>query len=260
VVRNYCERRLGFATITIPDAASYRITTPGFQCSDAIVNGERLVTCSGPDLSSGKLSVCNDACTGAPSETDAPVVCDPGYDLEPSAGTCTYAPIALDATASGCPAGYNLIERGGRKICALGLNQNGQCAPGTYFDGQYGACVSPGAGADAPYGINDPAGASQLFQGCAPGYTYDPGLQCCQAIVGGAYPGCPLGFAFDLDQNACVPHQISASSPGCVTVSLNIARCQPVDEELCVLITDEASCKRTTTCLWDDRKGSCQVK
>ena len=214
------------------------------------------MTCSGPDLSSGKLSVCNDLCGGAPSETGAPVVCDPGYELDASASACTYAPIALDAAAAGCPAGYNLIQRGDRKICGLGLNQNGQCAPGTYFDGQYGACVSPGAGADAPYGINDPAGASKWFQGCAAGYAFDPGLQCCQAIAGGAYPGCPMGFAFDADQNACVPHQISVSSPGCVTVTLNIARCQQVPEDVCGAINDEAACKRTTTCSWDDRVDS----
>jgi hypothetical protein len=260
VQRNYCEGRVGFATVTIPDAASYRINTPGYRCSDAIVNGERLVTCSGPDLSSGKLSICNEACSGAPSETGAPVVCDPGYDRDPSASACTYAPIALDAAASGCPVGYNLIQRGERKICALGLNQNGQCAPGTYFDGQYGACVSPGAGADAPYGIDDPAGASQLFGGCAAGYTFDPGLQCCQAIAGGAYPGCPVGFAFDTDQNACVPHRISVSSPGCVTVTLNIARCQPLPEDVCGVIDDEAACKRTTTCSWDDRVGLCRPR
>ena len=184
----------GYATITIPDGATYRITTKGYSCSDAVVNGERLVTCTGPDLSSGKVTVCNPACSGAPSETGAPVVCDPGYNLDASSNACIYAPIDSWQAYPGVPAGYNLIDRGGRKVCAIGLNQNGQCALGTYFDGQYGACVSPAAGADVPYGINDPTSASQLFQGCAPGYSYDPAYQCCQANAGGAYPGCPSGF------------------------------------------------------------------
>lgn len=258
--RNYCEGRKGFATITIPDGATYRITTPGYRCTDAIVNSERLVTCSGPDESSGKLTVCNSACSGAPSETGSPVVCDPGYDLDASTLACIYAPNALDAGAVGCPVGYNLIQRGDRKICAVGLNQNGQCAPGTYFDGQYGACVSPAAGVDAPYGINDPAGASQLFQGCAAGYAFDPGYQCCQANAGGAYPGCPVGFAFDSKQNTCVPYQISVSSPGCVTVTLNIARCQPIPEETCALITSETLCKRNSLCEWQERQGFCRQK
>ncbi|MFH1186063.1 MAG: formylglycine-generating enzyme family protein [Chloroflexota bacterium] len=260
VQRNYCAGRLGYATITIPDGATYRITTPGYACSDAIVNGERLLTCSGPDESSGKVTVCNSACAGAPAETGAPVVCDPGYDLDPSTVQCIYAPVALDAGVSGCPVGYNLIQRGDRKICAVGLNQNGQCPAGTYFDGQYGACVSPVAGADAPYGINDPAAASQAFRGCAAGYTYDPGYQCCQANAGGAYPGCPVGFAFELGQNTCVPQRISVSSPGCVTVSMNIARCKLIPEDYCSTIINEAICKRDPLCEWQERLGFCRPK
>ena len=260
IQRNYCAGRKGYTTITIPEGSTYRITTPGYDCSDAIVNGERLVTCSGPDLSSGKLTVCNSACGGDPSETGAPVVCDPGYNIDASTVACLYGPTGFEAGVSGCPVGYNLIERGARKICAVGLNQNGQCAPGTYFDGQYGACVSPGAGAEAPYGINDPAAASQFFQGCAAGYTYDAGYQCCQATAGGAYPGCPLGFAFDATQNTCVPHQISVSSPGCVTVSMNIARCELIPEDHCSVITNEAICKRDPLCGWMERQGFCRPK
>jgi formylglycine-generating enzyme required for sulfatase activity len=260
VQHNYCAGRVGYATITIPEGATYRITTPGFKCSDAIVNGERLLTCSGPDDASGKLSLCNAACGGSPSETGAPVACDPGYNLDASSVACIYSPIALDASVTGCPAGFNLIQRGDRKICAVGLNQNGLCPPGTYFDGQYGACVSPAAGADAPYGINDKAAAGQVFQGCAAGYTYDPDYQCCQATAGGAYPGCPVGFAFDSAQNTCVPHQISVSSPGCVTVSMNISHCAQPAEDVCSLIINEAICKKNPVCNWEERQGFCRPK
>ena len=260
VQRNYCEGRVGYATITIPEGATYRIPTPGYTCSDAIVNGERLVTCSGPDLSSGKLTICNPACGGAPDETGAPVVCDPGYNLDSSSAACIYAPVALEAGVQGCPSGYNLVERGDRKICALGLNQNGQCPPTLYFDGQYGACVSPALGADAPYGIDDPDAASQVFQGCAPGYSYDSTYQCCQANAGGAYPGCPLGAAFDLTQNTCVAHRMSVSAPGCLTVTMNIARCEAQIEDACSLITNEAICKRDPACTWHERQGYCRPK
>jgi hypothetical protein len=256
----YCTGHKGFATITIPDGATYRITTTGYECSDAVVNGERLVTCAGPDLTSGKLTVCNPSCSGAPSETGAPVVCDPGYNLDPSTSACIYAPIERAPGVAGCPAGYNLIERGDSKVCAPGLNQNGQCAPGTYFDGQYGACVSPAAGADAPYGIRDSALASQLFQGCAAGYTYDSSYQCCQATAGGAYPGCPVGFTFDPEKNACVPHQISVSAPGCMTVTLNIARCAGSPEDVCSNITNESLCKINVLCEWQERQGFCRPK
>lgn len=260
VQRNYCAGRIGYATITIPDGATYRMATPGYDCSDAIVNGERLVTCSGPDESTGKLSVCNAACGGAPSETGAPIVCDPGYNLDASSGACIYSPVSREAEVGGCPVGFNLIQRGDRKICAVGLNQNGQCPPGTYFDGQYGACVSPAAGADAPYGIDDSVSASQVFQGCASGYSFDPAYQCCQASAGGAYPGCPLGFALDSKQNTCVPHRISVSSPGCLTVEMNIARCRVIPEDTCSLITNEATCKINPLCTWLERQGYCRPK
>jgi hypothetical protein len=256
---NYCSGRSGFATIEIPSGAAYRTTTKGYSCSDAVVNGQRILTCSGPDNSSGKVTVCNSACSGAPSQTGAPVVCDPGYQLAGSTGACQYSPVSAQPGVSGCPTGFNLITRGTRKICAVGRNQNGQCPPGTYFDGQYGACVSPSGGADVPYGIDNAELASKAFEGCAAGYAYDPTYQCCQANAGGAYPGCPLGFAFDSAQSACVPQQVSVSAPGCVTVSLNIARCAPV-VDVCSSITNEAICRRNPACSWDDKKGLCSLK
>jgi formylglycine-generating enzyme required for sulfatase activity len=259
VQRNYCSNRVGFATITIPPGAAYRITTKGYTCSDAVVNGERLLTCSGPDDSTGKVTVCNSACAGAPSDTGAPVVCDPGYQLDPSTTTCSYAPVSREPTISGCPVGFNLIERGAQKICAVGRNQNGECPIGSYYDGQYGACVSPAGGADVTYAIDDPKAASQVYQGCPAGYSYDQAYQCCQAATGGSYPGCPVGFAFDASQNTCVPQRISLSAPGCVTVGLNIARCQPV-VDVCRPITNEGICLRNPSCEWDDRKGICSLK
>jgi hypothetical protein len=260
VQRNYCQGRIGYATITIPEGATYNIRTPGYTCSDAIVNSERLVTCSGPDLSTGKLTVCNAACSSPPTETGAPTACDPGYALDASTLACGYSPADRQPGIGGCPGGYNLIQRGDQKVCAPGLNLNGQCPAGTYFDGQYGACVSPAAGPDAPYGVNDPAAASQVFQGCPAGYTYDQGFQCCQATVGGAYPGCPLGFAFDSTQNTCVPHRISVSGPGCLTISMNIARCGEKPDDVCGAIGDEATCKRNVLCEWNDQRGLCRPK
>jgi hypothetical protein len=258
VQRNYCSAQVGYATITIPSGASYRITTRGYHCSDAIVNGERLLTCSGPDKSSGKVTVCNSACSGAPTETGAPIVCDPGYELDATSLACNYSPVSAQPDVAGCPLGYNLIQRGDQQICAVGRNQNGECPIGTYFDGQYGACVSPAAGANVPYGIDDATLASQVYQGCAAGYNYDPNYQCCQANAGGAYPGCPVGFVFDSTQQTCVPQQVSVSSPGCVSVQLNIARCTPVTD-VCESITYEGTCLRNPSCSWDDRKGFCSL-
>ncbi len=258
VAGNYCAGKSSFTTVHIAPDATYQVPTKGYSCTEAVVNGQRLLTCTGPDSSSGQVTVCNASCSGQPSQTGASTSCDPGYTLNSSTGACLYSPTSMQPAVGGCPAGYNLVDRGTQKICVVGLSQNGQCPAGTYFDGQAGGCVAPG-NPNAPYGINDAALASQNFQGCAPGYTYDPTTQCCQASTGGAYPGCPLGSQFDTTQNTCVPTQVRLSGPGCVSVSLNLNRCsQPVD--ICSKITAENVCRRNNfACSWSDVTGKCTM-
>jgi formylglycine-generating enzyme required for sulfatase activity len=257
---NYCAGGSGFTTVDIPQGATYEVSTQGYTCNEAVLNGQRRLTCSGPNNSSGEVTVCNAACSSSPDSTGGTPVCDPGYTRDPSTGACLYQPVAGQPGVGGCPPGYNLIDRGAQKVCAVALNQNGQCPIGLYFDGQYGACVPPSGDADAPYGIDNPGLAAQTYQGCAPGYSYDPNYQCCQANAGGAYPGCPLGFAFDETQNTCVPGQIRLSGPGCVTVTLNIAKCsEPVD--VCSKITTEPVCIRNGyACQWDEQANACKMK
>ena len=229
---------------------------------DAVVDGIRKLTCTGPSNSSGEVTVCNTACSGSPTETGAAAVCDPGYKLDASNGTCTYAPISSQPTVAGCPQGYSLIDRGGQKVCAISQNLNGLCPAYTYFDAEFGACVSGSGSADIPYGLDNSTLASQTYQGCAAGYSYDQNFQCCQANTGGSYPGCPLGFRFDSTQNTCVPGQVRISGPGCVTVSLNIAKCsEPVD--VCSRITTEQVCLRNSyACQWKEENnvGRCVLK
>jgi formylglycine-generating enzyme required for sulfatase activity len=262
VLGNYCASKSGYTTVQIPQGATFEVPTKDYSCLDSTVNGKRVLTCTGPNNSSGEVSVCNASCSSAPSQTGATVVCDPGYTLDAATGTCTYMPVSSQPGVSGCPQGYNLIDRGGQKVCAIGQNLNGECPAGTYFDSQYGACVAGSGSADAPYGLNNPTLASQTYQGCAAGYSYDANYQCCQANTGGTYPGCPLGFTFDATQKSCVPGQVRLSGPGCVTVSLNIAKCsQPVD--VCSKILTEQVCLRNSyACQWTESNGvgSCVLK
>ncbi|HEX2696664.1 MAG TPA: formylglycine-generating enzyme family protein [Anaerolineales bacterium] len=257
---NYCVARSGYTTIDIQQGATYQVQTKGYECTEAVVDGQRRLTCSGPRDSSGELMVCNPACSGSPGSTGAAPVCDPGYNRDPNTGACLYQPISGQPGVAGCPQGYNLIDRGSQKVCVVSLNQNGQCPIGLYFDSSYGACVPPSGNADAPYGIDNSSLAAQTYQGCTPGYTYDPNYQCCQANAGGAYPGCPLGFKFDSTQNTCVPSQVQLSAPGCVTVQLNIAKCgEPID--VCSKITQEPVCLRNSyACQWDDNADVCSMK
>ncbi len=257
---NYCAGGSGFTTASIPQGSTFEVTTKGFNCSEATVNGKRILTCSGPANSTGQVTDCNASCGSSPSVTGASAVCDPGYSFDSSSGACVYSPITGQPGPAGCPQGYTLVDRGGQKACVLGENQNGQCPTGLYFDSQYGACIPPSGSADAPYGIDNSTLASQSYQGCAPGYSYDSNYQCCQAGTAQAYPGCPLGFKLDPALSTCVPEQVRLSGPGCVTVSLNVARCsQPVD--ICSKITKEPVCIRNAfACQWDDKANVCLPK
>jgi hypothetical protein len=215
------------------------------------------LTCSGPNNSSTDVTVCNPACNGSANATSSAAVCDPGYNLDASSNACIYSPITGQPAVAGCPKGYNLIDRGGQKVCVVGQNQNGQCPAGLYFDSQYGACVSLTGLADAPYGIDNTDLASKNFQGCAAGYTYSSTYQCCQANAGGSYPGCPLGFTFDAAQKTCVPNQVRPSGPGCVDIQLNTAQCGPV-VDVCNQFPNQSICIRSG-CHWNNTKNICQT-
>ncbi len=258
VLGNFCTAGSGYATVNISEGATYQVDTKGYSCTAGVINGQRVLTCNGPNDSSGQITVCNASCSSLPSNTGASPVCDSGYALNSSTGACTYRPITIQPGVSGCPQGYNLITRGDQKICAIGENQNGQCPTGLYFDSQYGACVPPSGLQNAPYGIDNSALASQTFQGCASGYSYDSTYQCCQANTGGSYPGCAVGYTFDSKQNTCVPNQAQANAPGCVTVQVNILKCsQPVD--YCKSITQGPVCVRTPGCSWDTTHDICSL-
>jgi hypothetical protein len=256
----YCAVGKGYTTVDVPNGANYEIITPSFECNETVIDGQRRLTCTGPADSIGEISVCNTACSGAPQTTGAAAACDPGYNLDAATGACVYAPIPGQPGPAGCPAGYVLLDRGGQKTCAPGLGQNGLCPAGLYLDNAYGACVSASGLAQAPYGLDNPDLAAQTYQGCAPGYTYDPAYQCCQAVTGGTYPGCQAGSLYDASLKACTPGKVRVSGPGCVTVSLYALRCtKPVD--VCSKITAETTCIRNSyACKWDDRHNVCLLK
>jgi len=259
---NYCAGGDGYVTVDLPDKVDYQVVTPGFKCTEAIVDGVRRLTCKGPQTqeTTGKITVCNPACSGAPDTSGGTVVCDPSYNLDKSRNACFYSPISGQPDIAGCPVGYNLIDRGGQKTCVPGLNQNGVCPIGQYFDATYGACVPANGQTLAPYGLNNADLAAKNYAGCAVGYTYDPNFQCCQANTGGAYPNCAPGTSFDTGVGACAPGDVRLAGPGCVTVSITTLKCSnPVD--ICSRIQSEAVCLRNSyACKWDDKINVCMMK
>jgi len=256
----YCAAGTGFATIDISDGAIFEAATKDFECTEAVLDGQRRLTCTGPRDSTGEIRVCNPGCSTSPDVTGAQPVCDPGYTRDPNSGACNYTPIVGQVDVAGCPAGYAAVDRGGQLSCAVSTGANGGCPAGLYFDTIAGACMPPTGQTELPYGIDNPTLAAQTYQGCAAGYAYNDIFQCCQATTGGTYPGCPPGSTFNADLQACSPGEVKLSGPGCVDVAIDILKCsQPVD--ICAKIKAEATCIRFSyACQWNDQANVCELK
>jgi formylglycine-generating enzyme required for sulfatase activity len=258
---SYCEFNRPFTTVDLDPGAVYEVRTDGYRCNEAVIDGQRRLTCSGPDGTTGEVTVCNSACSSLPDVTGATSVCDPGYGLDANSGTCLYSPVSPEFGVAGCPVGYVQTERRGETSCAPGMAGDGLCPDGMYFDSQYGACVSPGGGVDLPLGLNMPDLAAQTYQGCLPGFSYSPEFQCCQPSQGGTYPGCPLGSRFDTASQTCIPDQFRLSGPGCVTVSVNMLQCnEPFQIEICGKIKTETGCikNQVYSCQWNESADLCE--
>lgn len=250
----YCESKQSYATVDLPMDAGYTLLTPGFSCVDAVIDGQRRLTCAGPDELSGQISICNPACTGQET-VPRQAACDPGY-IFTEGNQCRYAPIETLFEGENCRAGFVPAQVGDQRVCLPDVNPDGSCPLGMYYDALAGGCA-PASGAFVPYGLADVSGAEGAFQGCLPGYPYDVNGQCCQSGVGGAYPACPLGMRFDETQLTCVPDQAGfLEIPGCVLVSVHMLDCVE-DVNYCEGITQETTCIRTTGCSWDDRNNRC---
>ncbi len=258
---SYCEFNRPFTTVKLDPGAIYEVRTDGYRCEEAVIDGQRRLTCSGPEGTTGEVTVCNSACSSLPDVTGAVSVCDPGYGLDANTGTCLYSPVSPEFGVAGCPAGYVSTDRGSQTSCAPGIAGDGLCPDGTYFDSQYGACVSPAGGADLPIGLDNPELAAQSYQGCLPGFSYSPEYQCCQPSQGGAYPGCPLGARYDTATQTCIPDQFRLSGPGCVNISVNMLQCnEPFQIDICGKIKSESGCIRNQvySCQWNEGADKCE--
>ncbi len=89
---SYCEFNRPFTTVDLAPGATYEVVTDGYKCTEAVIDGQRRLSCSGPDGTTGEVTVCNSACSNQPDVTGASQVCDPAYNLDASTGACLYAP------------------------------------------------------------------------------------------------------------------------------------------------------------------------
>jgi len=259
VLGQYCAVGDGYATVALSAGAVYDVGDE-LTCEEAVVDGQRLLTCRGPRAkeSTNEITVCNPTCSNSPDITGAVPTCDPGFTLDSAAGTCNYSPVDGQVAAAGCPVGYVLVDNGGQQSCVVGTNANGECPTGLYFDNLAARCVAPTGLADVPYGINNPSLAAQSYSGCATGFAYNETFQCCQAVTGGTYPGCSPGSTFNAELGACSPGEMRLAGPGCVTLSVTTLQCiEPVDT--CAPITDETRCIHNPVCRWYE-SGGCKIR
>lgn len=259
VTSQYCSAGDGYANVQLSFGSVYEVRGSLMQCNELIENGNRQLICRGPRgiESTSEITVCNSSNTNTQTTAGVTPVCDSGYTLDPATGACTYTPILSQAGTVGCPVGYILKERGGQQVCVVGKDANESCPAGLYFDELAGMCVPPNGEASAPYGIDNVSLASQIYAGCAAGYSYNENFQCCQATTGGTYPGCAPGYTFSTELGACTPSEVQFGSEGCITVRVNTLKCSTVTDKLCAPIDSESRCVAEYSCQWNEKDGAC---
>ncbi|MBI5824265.1 MAG: SUMF1/EgtB/PvdO family nonheme iron enzyme [Chloroflexi bacterium] len=260
VTNQYCAQGETYATVQLSFNSTWEVSGTRLICTEAVNGGLRQLTCAGPETieSTNEIVVCNTACTSGPSLQGVSPVCDSGYTLDPSTGMCNYTPILNQATVAGCPLGYSMMDRGGQQTCAISRDANGYCPAGLYFDELAGMCAPPNGETSAPYGIDNSSLAAQTFAGCAAGYSYNEGFQCCQAMTGGTYPGCAAGYVYSPDLKSCIPTNAELSGEGCTTVRVTTLKCSEPVNTCAQYSASESRCV-ANFCSWNEKDSVCEM-
>jgi formylglycine-generating enzyme required for sulfatase activity len=262
-VNQYCQQGDGFGVVQISFGATWEARGTRITCQEKIEGGLRTLTCRGPRSieSTNEIVVCNPECTNQPDVSSLNSFCDGGYTLDPATGACSYTPILAQPAAGGCPIGYVTVMRGSVQSCAVGPAVDGSCPIGLYFDDLAGMCAPPNGETNAPFGIDNAALAKQTYAGCAAGYNYNEGFQCCQPQPGGVNPACAPGFIFDQNFAACVPVKEEAlGGTGCVTVRVTTVKCSEWVDKVCEPIPSEAHCVANLNCRWIENEDKCVLR
>ncbi|HRK91362.1 MAG TPA: formylglycine-generating enzyme family protein [Anaerolineales bacterium] len=263
VTDQYCSNGDGYGVVQISFGATWEVLGTRMQCEEVIEAGIRKLVCRGPRgiESTNEVLLCNEACTNQPDVSGLNPVCDSGYALDPSTGSCAYSPILAQPGAGGCPAGYVTLDRGGQQVCAVSAGADGACPIGLYFDDLAGMCVPPNGETNAPFGIDNASLATQTYAGCAVGYNYNDTFQCCQPAAGATFPGCAPGYTFDVNALACVPvAEESLGGTGCVTVRVNTVKCVNEEDKVCAPIDTESRCVANLNCRWNEGEDKCELR
>jgi formylglycine-generating enzyme required for sulfatase activity len=241
IVGTFCQEKRGYVTVDLNGPVGF-LTSEGLTCQLA---SEKRIACYGRQNSSGTLSACLAGCANPTPAASQTPDCTPGYRYSPVSGLCVYTPAASPALGESCPSGF-LDLGGGRCLPVRGAD--GLCPPGQYFDQSLGACAPSNITGSLLYGLDLPSQAQTTYQGCLPGFSYDPNSQCCQVSSGGMYPECELGYYYDYELKRCIPG--SRQPTGCITFSVAVPPCVVAN---CSQYKNAGSCRKYTDlgCYWN---------
>ena len=85
----FCENKSPYNLIALNDRATFQVLHEYVQCSEAgVINGQRLISCTGPMAYYFELRVCDSACSSLSIETGS-FRCPLGYNYNDLQGCCT---------------------------------------------------------------------------------------------------------------------------------------------------------------------------
>jgi len=87
-----CIKKVPYTLVALPPGATFEIVGTGMTCKDeGLRAGKRNISCTGQELTSYNLKVCDPACSAALLETDTGQ-CPEGYGYSAAAGCCWSVP------------------------------------------------------------------------------------------------------------------------------------------------------------------------
>jgi hypothetical protein len=85
----FCEDKSPYNLIVLNDRATYQLLHEHIQCSEAgVINGQRMISCTGPMAYYFELRVCDSACSSLSIEPGA-LQCPLGYNYNNLQDCCT---------------------------------------------------------------------------------------------------------------------------------------------------------------------------
>lgn len=95
-IGKFCTKKIPYTLVTVPPETTFEVLTPGLKCENSGVrSGSLMLTCTGKELFSFDLKLCNPACGSTTSGLDTGQ-CPQGFSYDASQQCCASAPPAGD--------------------------------------------------------------------------------------------------------------------------------------------------------------------